>query len=572
MLRTILSHTAGLLRGRNAEVGTDLNPSINVARGPEEGGAAAFIHRFAELFRGVPDHLEAGQILVIGAGISSRVEMEVCLERALELAGWRINVLLIEGTNVEGIRDYYNLLASIRIFPWKNYFHPNAFYDQALSIVHKSPSLKDLISLRVGGVRIGGHAVATLRRQLHSCTLSLEEKAINDRLVGAIAASLASAAGIERLLQEVRPYLVLAEDTAYTPRGQILDVCARNSIPFVSYYLGHKTSALMLKRYTYANRDADVNSLSDKSWRLVREMQWSTTESQRIHRELTEGYIGKTWYNDDGQQFGRRLIDVQSLRSRLELNPLKKTAVIFPHVAWDASFGRGEDLFMSYNEWLIETVQAAISNEELQWVIKIHPSHSGKHGPNDSDEAATLRARFASLPKHLKLIPAESDISTLSLFPAMDYCLTVRGTVGIESACRGIPVLTGGNGGYDGRGFTIDSATPREYLDRVAALHEVPRLTLSQVELAERFAYGIFLLRPLPLSSISIVYDKPSSRENLSNPVHINFRHREDWRRAIDLCAFVRWATTCDDEDFLLPPDTTMTDDPVGQHTGATSF
>jgi hypothetical protein len=249
-------------------------------------------------------------------------------------------------------------------------------------------------------------------------------------------------------------------------------------------------------------------------------------------------------------------MDIDTVRNRLSLDPQRKTAIVFPHISWDASFGRGDGLFPSYDEWLVATVQAACANKELQWVVRIHPGHVGKHTITlRVDEEAMLLARFGSLPKHVSLIPAHSDISTLSLFPIMDYCLTVRGTVGLEAACRSIPVVTGGTGRYDRRGFTIDSATPREYLERIARLQDVSRLSPMQVELAERFAYGLFLLRPLPLSSSVLVYDKRSRVENMANPVEIKLHNRRDWEEARDLRAFVDWTTKSDDEDFLLQPD-----------------
>ena len=192
-----------------------------------------------------------------------------------------------------------------------------------------------------------------------------------------------------------------------------------------------------------------------------------------------------------------------------------------------------------------------------------YPGHVGKRLDSwrKADEEDTLRRRLGRLPKHVSLVPAHSDISTLSLFPVMDYCLTVRGTVGLEAACRGIPVLTGGTGRYDGKGFTIDSTTPQQYIERVARLQDVPRLTPAQVELAERFSYGLFLLRPLPLSSIAVVYDKGLSLKELSIPLEINLRSRKDWEEAPDLRAFVDWATKSDDEDFLLQQDADSVDD-----------
>jgi len=51
------------------------------------------------------------------------------------------------------------------------------------------------------------------------------------------------------------------------------------------------------------------------------------------------------------------------------------------------------------------------------------------------------------------------------------------------------------------------------------------------------------------------VYDKKTTRENLSNPIELNLRNRKDWEEAPDLKAFVNWAAKLDDEDFLLWPD-----------------
>jgi hypothetical protein len=526
-----------------------------------------FIRRYADVFRSVQPEprSDAKRVLVIGGGVSGRIEVELCLVKALELAGWQSMPLLIEAKSTEnkGLAAYYSLLNATAVHSWDDYIELAAFRDEAETVVRGARSLDELLKFRVGAVRVGGHAVSTARRRLGAGTLDLREETICIRLIDCFAASMASAAAIERLVRELRPGLVLAEDTAYTPRGEVLDTCAKMGIPLIRWYTAHKTSALMLKRYTSANRDHDINSLSDASWRLARGMDWSVDRSEKLKRELTVGYTRKDWYNEDGAQFNKRQLDNDAVRNRLGLDPLRKTAIIFPHIAYDASFGRGEDLFANYDEWLIETVQAACANEELQWVVRVHPGHPGKHwkGLRMPDEEDKLRKRFGRLPKHVSVVSARSDISTLSLFPVMDYCLTVRGTVGLEAACRGIPVLTGGTGRYDGKGFTVDSKTPRQYLERIAQLQDIPRLSAVQVELAERFAYGLLLLRPLPLSSIAVVYDKESTIENLSNPVAINLRIREDWEEAPDLRAFVNWATKSDDEDFLLRPDADSNDD-----------
>ena len=47
----------------------------------------------------------------------------------------------------------------------------------------------------------------------------------------------------------------------------------------------------------------------------------------------------------------------------------------------------------------------------------------------------------------------DSSVSTFSLIRLMDYCLTVRGTVGLRSTIFGKLVLTAGAGRYDKFGF-----------------------------------------------------------------------------------------------------------------------
>ena len=42
-----------------------------------------------------------------------------------------------------------------------------------------------------------------------------------------------------------------------------------------------------------------------------------------------------------------------------KLDPERKTAAIFSHILYDATFFYGESLFADYEEWLVEAVRAA---------------------------------------------------------------------------------------------------------------------------------------------------------------------------------------------------------------------
>ena len=143
-------------------------------------------------------------------------------------------------------------------------------------------------------------------------------------------------------------------------------------------------------------------------------------------------------------------------------------------------------------------------------MIKIHPANVVK-GHRDGvtqnyEELRAIEDTLGNVPSHIKVLLPDSDISTISLFPIMDYCLTVRGTVGIEAACRGIRVLTAGTGRYDRLGFTLDFQSPDTYLEALERLQNIESMDDSESELARRYAYGEFLLRTIPITSVSFGY------------------------------------------------------------------
>ena len=142
--------------------------------------AAAFIRRYADAFGSVQTEprSDAKRVLVIGGVDSGKVEVELCLVKALELAGWRSMRLQVDGSNTtkEMIATYYSLLSSTAVRYWHDYFEPAAFRDKAETIVHSARSLEELLEFRVGAVRVGGHAVSTARRQLGAGTLDFRRR------------------------------------------------------------------------------------------------------------------------------------------------------------------------------------------------------------------------------------------------------------------------------------------------------------------------------------------------------------------------------------------------------------
>jgi hypothetical protein len=493
-----------------------------------------------------PSHQRPRRALIVGKGTVNGAQIEVGLIKALELAGFECVVL------ADHPLDRYYRLAGVTSFIRWAQFTTEVPATQAAALVDAAGSLDDLLAIEHDGARVGKFAVSTTFRSMLVGRLDLALAKTRLVLAKHLTEGLARAAAAQRIVRHVDPDLALFMGNRYTGQGELMDVCVERGVDVLTWFDAHRSNSLMLKRYRMENRDRHHGSISDESWAALRALEWTPARQDHLRRELHDNYAAGDWYSRGGTQVNKSIVGAAELRSRLSLDPAKKTAVIFPHIVWDATLFWGTDLFNNYEDWLVETVRAACANPRVNWIIKIHPAHIAKSATDgyqgDVAELTAIRQRVGTLPDHVKVIPPQTDINTYSLFPLMDYCLTVRGTIGIEAASLGIRVLTAGTGRYDHRGFTTDSSTREQYLARIAAIDAVAPMTGPERQLAERFAYGAFVLRPLPLTSLSIEHERDVAA---TTRISVNARSSDDLRRAPDLNRVAEWAADGRQEDFL---------------------
>lgn len=493
------------------------------------------------------------RVLIVSMGFPE-IEIELGLIKAMEMAGFTPYVIV--PYNAPLLMDYYNL-AAIKDVHYLDSFTEPPDLAAAEAILDQFSSTEELIPFEYEGVRVGRFAVSTALRWLRIGTLDFKSPEVRKILVEHIASSMTYTKAVQKCIQTFRPEVTLLVDAVYTPQGELFDSCLTNGIDVIMWDVGHKSNTLMMKRYTPERKEQDLNSLSPKSWDFLQSMEWTDAHRRQLYHEHHNAYASGDWYSSDGTQFKKQLISADKLRTRLGLDPNKKAAFIFPHILWDASLFWSKGLFKSYEEWLIETVRTAYANDQVNWVIKIHPAHVGKNIAEgvqvEPAEVVVLREHIGELPPHIFFIPFDSDISTFSLFEVMDYCVTVCGTIGIEASSFGVPVLTAGKGRYDRRGFTIDSETREEFLERLAHIQDIPPMSAAQRELAERFSYGTFILRPLPLNTLTLEYPESIQADKKGNSkTRIKIKTKEEWYAAPDLKVFGEWVAARE-LDYLHP-------------------
>lgn len=491
---------------------------------------------------------DAKRLLVVSSG-SLGLLVEIALVKAIQAAGYRPVIL----ADYDRWVDIYYRAAGVQdVSYWEDWQRPVS-RDEAAAMMHGLGSFEQFIQAVYCGARVGKYAASTGLRHLRVGRLDLSSPTVREAVLPFLHSAMSSANAAQAIVTSLKPDLVLSVDPGYTPRGELFDVCLSAGIDTITWNAAHKNNSLMLKRYRRSNRDVHPASLSSDTWRDLRARSWSDAERQRLHQELVGSYQSGEWYSEVGTQFHTARQDAAEVRRALALEGGKKTAVIFPHIFWDGTFFYGTDLFESYEEWFLETMKVAYANPQVNWIVKIHPANLVKNARDgvgsEPSEVRAIRSLGEAVPSHVRIIQPDSNISTLSLYSVMDYCVTVRGTVGIEAASFGVPVFTAGTGRYDRRGFTIDSDTRREYLDRLRLIHETPVLSSDERGLAERFAYGIFLARPFTLRTVTMEFQR-DAKVSLHSVVRLP--KGQSPAAASDLRLLTDWVRS-GAEDFLSP-------------------
>jgi hypothetical protein len=551
-----LRHWHGLLRDHQYRAKNRLDRD-NFSRFCHQDGGLGLRHNL------LPKGLKPKTGLIVSQSYLPFTRLEALMIKALQMAGF--NTVVVRNRRYDFLR-YIWLAGNKTVYELTDFdSHGDPeWVDQQVSLL---VTLNEWLALQYQGVHVGRFTIASALRRLRIGQLNFTDPLIQARLRGILKDGVRNTLAARKLMDKVKPDCVILMDRGYAGQGEIFDLAINQGIDTITWHMGHKNNCLVVKRYHLGNEREHPFAPSEVSWRQVCSIPWKSDYGRQIREDLLKSYKAQDWFSFVGTQFDKQILSKQATREQLGLSTDKKVAVIFPHILWDGSFFSGDDLFDDYTQWFVETIRAACANPRLQWVIKLHPAHLVKAKQNrDSGSPAELNViqdRFSCLPAHIKVIHPDTDLSTYSLLQIADYTVTVRGTVGIESALFGIPVITAGTGRYDRRGFTLDSSTREQYLQKLAKLETFPRLSAEQVELAERYYYGVYVCRPLSLSSVSLEF----ARDELATPkVVVHCQSRVQWLSAPDMQRLASWMADdakAEDMPLLLPLTQRCHDDGV---------
>jgi hypothetical protein len=288
-------------------------------------------------------------------------------------------------------------------------------------------------------------------------------------------------AAYKKILDEVKPDRVIANDSYYGMWAILQKLCERRGIPFYSHWSGTRPGA-----WCYAYNDASMNMNYSRAWPAFSAIPLSDARKKTVDEWLTGRLSGKDM-----------LLDTASLaphcNEEADLSKIKDgkpTALLAANVIWDLAALNKQVVFNDMIEWIAETIAWFGAHPEYQLIVKPHPAEQNPSIPETEERVATaLRQRGVVIPDNVALLTPKSAVTVYQLLPLVKVGLMHTTTVGIEMSARGMPVITTARSPYRGFGFTLDPSTKDDYfkmLDRVLR-GEVLLERKNQIDLAYKF-------------------------------------------------------------------------------------
>lgn len=504
-----------------------------------------------------PSNHDKVMLLVSLLPLQYVIKIEMVMACAMRQRGYKVVVL----TNLASyplVKAHHGDLNGCEIHVLEDYLrlsNARCFAAQISDLLASGGDLLQRIkAFRYREAYTGLHALATLSSAVTDGKIMVSAEG-RGRLKRTLKRSMHLTDAAATVVNRIRPDLVLSVEKGFVGTAEIFYAALNAGIDYVQWAGCHEPDSIMLKRYSWANFREHPFSISDVGWQRIVDLPWSDRYRDGVMTQFTRGYQEGAWFRYKSLATDQKQVAKQELLSQQGLDPGKKTAVIYSHILNDANLFYGQDLFSAgYEEWLVETVRAAAENPHVNWVLKLHPSnvyrnaklgYSGEYG-----EILALKHAFGKVPDFLRVVYPDEKASPFSFFQITDFGVTVRGTVGLELPCFGVPVLTAGTGRYAGKGFTVDSETSEAYLAKIRAIHEISPLSEEQTRRGQRYAYFVFRARPARYGNMfSDVYNFPLNHPRYRDialgekPLNVLLNHPQLQKITDFLCS--------DEEDFL---------------------
>lgn len=267
------------------------------------------------------------------------------------------------------------------------------------------------------------------------------------------------------VLDEVKPDIVISNDSYYYPGSILEKLCAQRRISHYNYWPGvHKN------RFCYAKGEPAMSLNLSQTWQKFQKDDMTDQQQADIEEYLANRYTGKSLPGINTSDPCKNAQELEPM-DLSQLNTEKATALLPANVCWDLSALDKYVQFENMFDWIAKTVRFFAEHPEWQLIVKAHPTEENQLIPETRQKLKDELARLGvAIPENVFTLGPRTEVSVYDLFTFTHVGLVYTTTVGLEMACLGIPVITAGRSHYRGMGFTFDPPDKETYFEQLTQL------------------------------------------------------------------------------------------------------
>ena len=195
-------------------------------------------------------------------------------------------------------------------------------------------------------------------------------------------------------------------------------------------------------------------------WEKIKNKDLSISKKKRIEKFLNKWRYSKItpfkYYSNPIEEKNKIIKDLELKKSTYKIT-------YFTSIMKDSSVIGKDKAFESMFESIIYLIDLVKERKEYELIIRIHPAETVKSfPPHKIFIGKELLNYYKKLPANVKIVPAESQISSYSLMNISHLVVTYVGTIGMEAPYYGKKAVVLGEVHYKYKGFTIDVCKKNE--------------------------------------------------------------------------------------------------------------
>lgn len=285
----------------------------------------------------------------------------------------------------------------------------------------------------------------------------------------------------KEIITKSKPDIMMFSHGIYCSWEIVSRLCERYGVDYVCY---DRAKTLSSMNFNWNQESPDWSF--EKAWIKYQDKQLDDYQNQKVDQYLKDRELQSS--DVYAYNFKPKAEDLLALKNKLNIPANAKVITFFTNLIWDAANEGREEIFNSFSEAIIDTVEHFNSRDDIHFVVRPHPA----------EQVLGTKQKYTHLltdiENKITVIDESLQVNSFSVLDLTDIAITHTSTIGLEMAITGKPSIVLGKTHYRGLGFTIDPVSKVEYFDAIQKAIFEGQYDQRQEKLARKYFYMMMFL------------------------------------------------------------------------------